>query len=364
MSETIVVTTERGGTYPVVIGEGVAVRLPDELPGQFSSVALIADSNLARLHVPRLRAALGDSKRVVVVEFPAGEPNKNRQTKARIEDAMLEAGLGRDCTVVAVGGGVTTDLGGFVAATFMRGVPWIAVPTSLLGAVDASVGGKTGVNTGSGKNLIGAFYQPRAVLIDLELMSTLPADEVDNGLAEMVKHAVIADAAYLAALTRDAARLRRHDPVALATAIRRSIEIKAAVVAADTEERDLRQVLNLGHTIGHAIEAMSDFAVGHGRAVAAGLSIECGIAARLGLMSIAARDEVRTALAGLGLPTAPPEGADPSRLLHAAAGDKKGRAGRPRYALPSEIGRMSVGEQGHAREVPDEVVLAALSEVE
>ncbi|MBW2278595.1 MAG: 3-dehydroquinate synthase, partial [Deltaproteobacteria bacterium] len=272
-------------------------------------------------------------------------------------------GLGRDCVVVALGGGVTTDLGGFVAGTFMRGVPWIALPTSLLAAVDASIGGKTGVDTTRGKNLIGVFHQPLVVLIDLRLISSLPKEEVDNGLAEMVKHALIADAGYLQQLVTDSEGLRHLDPGALEQSIVKSIEIKGAVVAADTQERDYRQVLNLGHTIGHALETVTEYEVSHGLAVAVGLSVECGIATRLGLMTSDARDEARAALEQLGLPIAAPEGIAAEALLGATKLDKKGRAGKARYALPVAIGQMSKTEQGYASEVPDDVVLAAISEM-
>jgi 3-dehydroquinate synthase len=243
----------------------------------------------------------------------------------------------------------------------MRGIPWIALPTSLLAAVDASIGGKTGVDTAHGKNLIGVFHQPRAVLVDLGLMATLPPAEIDNGLAEMAKHAVIADAGYLARLVFDADRLRRLEPEALERSIVRSIEIKSEVVSADTGERDYRQVLNLGHTIGHAIEAVTDYGVGHGLAVAAGLAVECDIAVRLGLMSADARDETRTALEHLGLPIAPPSGVDARELQAATKRDKKGRTGVARYALPAGIGQMSRCDRGWAREVPDDVVLAAIA---
>lgn len=361
MSHTVTIATDRGEEYPVLIGDGVSDRSSELLPKGCTAVALISDSNLSQLHRSRIVGALGERVSVAPLDFPAGEASKTRATKQQLEDAMLAAGLGRDCAVLALGGGVTTDLAGFVAGTFLRGVPWIAVPTSLLAAVDAGVGGKVGVNAAAGKNLFGMFHQPLGVLIDLRLLTTLPPPEIDNGLAEMVKHAVIADPQYLERLEGDVDRLRALEPDALAEPIRRSVEIKSEVVAADTEERDLRQVLNLGHTIGHAIEAVSEFSIGHGLAVAAGLAVECGIACRLGLMESDDRDLVRDALDRLGLPTAPPDGLEPAALLEATKLDKKGRRGRPRYALPAAVGRMARGEQGFAREVPDDVVLAAIA---
>jgi 3-dehydroquinate synthase len=325
-------------------------------------VAIVADETVASLHAARVEAALGGAPLLATVSFPAGEKSKTRATKERIEDELVERGLGRDGVIVALGGGVTTDLAGFVASTYLRGVPWMAVPTSLLAAVDAAIGGKTGVDTPLGKNLIGSFHRPLAVLIDLDLLSTLPREEVDNGLAEMVKHAVIADAAYLEELVQGADGIRALEPEALEAPLRRSVEIKAAVVHRDPEEQDERQVLNCGHTIAHAIEKTSSFRVRHGLAVSSGLSVEAGIACRLGILDSEERDRLRTALTGLGLPVAPPRDLAPSEILAATAVDKKGRKGRPRYALPEALGRMARGPEGYGLEVEDSVVLAALEE--
>jgi 3-dehydroquinate synthase len=275
---------------------------------------------------------------------------------------MLARGLTRDTTVVALGGGITTDLAGFVAGTYLRGVPWIAVPTSLLAAVDAGIGGKVGVNTQAGKNVIGLFHRPLSVLIDVDLIATLPPHEVDNGLAEMVKHGAIADRAYLDALVSRAQRLRTLQPGALAPLIRRSVEIKAGVVAADPQESDYRQVLNAGHTIAHALELVSGLRINHGRAVAIGLSVEARMATLLGLLSATERDALIQTLTALSLPTMVPVDLDPADIVRATAIDKKARRGRPRYTLLARLGSVARGAEGFAREVDEKIALEAIEE--
>ena len=342
----------------VEIADQVAAHLPERC----AAVALIADDNVNRLHGDRVAGIIGRVAPVTRLTFPAGEGHKTRATKELLEDSMLAGGLGRDCAVVALGGGVTSDLAGFAAGTYQRGVPWLVVPTSLLAAVDASLGGKVGVNTEAGKNLVGLLHQPRAVVIDVDLIATLPAPEVDNGLAEMAKHAVIADRSHLHELVAAVVAIKALDPAALRSAIRRSVEIKAAVVGRDTGEQDLRQVLNFGHTIGHGVEAVSGWRIGHGCAVAIGMGVEADISCRLRLMDVAEREIMISAFTDLGLPVGLGEGLDPAALLEATRSDKKGRAGRPRYALPTRIGEMVGGPEGYTREASDEVVLAALKD--
>jgi 3-dehydroquinate synthetase len=268
---------------------------------------------------------------------------------------MATAGAGRDSVVIALGGGVTTDLSGFVAATWHRGIPWIALPTSLLAMADAAVGGKTGVDTPAGKNLVGAFHPPVAVLADLSLLATLPPGEVSSGLAEMVKHAIVGDERLLDALVAASGAVRSVRPGVLGPLLLRSVAVKASVVARDPEERDFRQVLNFGHTIGHAIERVSGWAISHGRAVAAGMSVEAGIAVRMDLLTPGERDRIREALRRLGLPAEPPAGLGTDAILAATLADKKTRAGRVRFALPEAVGRMARGPEGFGIPVPIEV---------
>jgi 3-dehydroquinate synthase len=353
-----------GRAYPVIAGAGVLAHLPELIPPACPHVVLIADDQVARVHGDRARELLAARTRVSLVTFPAGEVHKTRATKEKLEDRLFAEQVGRDGLVVALGGGVTTDLAGFVAATYQRGVPWVAVPTTLLAAVDASVGGKVGVDTPWGKNLIGSIHHPLAVCIDVDLFQTLAGSEVHNGLAEMLKHAVIADPGYFDALLHAAHDLIQLTPAACLSAVVRSVEIKSEVVSADPLERDLRQVLNFGHTIGHAIELLSDFAISHGRAVAIGMSVEAAIACQLQLLSAADLSRLRTALRALGLPVSPPVAMVAGAILQATARDKKGRQGRPRYVLPRRIGEMSTGPAGYAREVSDAVVIAALHEAQ
>jgi 3-dehydroquinate synthase len=275
-----------------------------------------------------------------VFTFPAGEASKTRATWADLTDRILAAGLGRDSGIVALGGGVTGDLAGFVAATYMRGIPVLQVPTSLLAMVDASIGGKTGVDVPAGKNLVGAFHQPAAVLIDPAALSTLPAREWRQGLAEVVKHALIADRSHFEQLERDREELAARTVATVEPLIRRSVTIKAEVVGADETESGRRAVLNAGHTMAHALEQASGFALRHGEAVAIGLVTEAALGEAIGITSPGTRDRLAALLGGLGLPVDVPAVADRNLMLGAMAADKKNRDGAIRFALPSAIGSM------------------------
>jgi len=348
--------------YRLHVGPGASGRLVSWLSERRlgARYAVVTDANVATLHARPLADRMIDAGlAVTTVVFPAGEASKTRETKATIEDALIEAGCGRDAAIVAVGGGVTTDIAGFVAATYQRGIPFVQVPTTLLAMVDASVGGKTAVDHPRGKNLIGAFHQPSAVFIDVDFLATLPDRELRSGLAELVKTAVIADAAFFARLVSGAAALAARDATALAPAIARACEIKAEVVAADEKERDLRKTLNLGHTIGHAIETLSRYELAHGEAVAIGLVAETRMAEKLGVMPSADAAAVERLLADLGLPVRLPgmPGMTPWSILEAARRDKKAREGRIVYVLPSALGRMARGPNGFG--IPLEDVLAA-----
>jgi 3-dehydroquinate synthase len=266
--------------------------------------------------------------------FPRGEASKTRAQKEQLEDAMLRAAIDRQACIVAVGGGVVLDLAGFVAATYMRGIAHINVATTLLAQVDAAIGGKTGVNTAAGKNLIGAFHHPRAVLLDTGALDSLPDEEMRNGLAELIKHAVLCDEALFSAIERWAAptaTLRPPDEV-----VARSATIKAEIVAADPDERGKRHLLNFGHTVAHAIEHATEHATAHGHAVAIGMLVEARMAAAEG--AFPADDVARLAAlaTALGLPTAPPCSFDAARPYLSL--DKKNRAGVLRCAIPERIG--------------------------
>jgi 3-dehydroquinate synthase len=335
------VQPQYGAHYSVLVGSGLRHRVGDHLPDAVHRSAVVADSRVYGLYGEDVLSALDRAGvETMALTFPEGESNKTRQSKRRLEDRMLRQGLARDGAVVALGGGVTTDLAGFVAATYMRGIPYLSVPTTLLAMVDATVGGKTGVNTPVGKNLVGAFHQPCAVLADLETLKTLPREERVNGLAEMVKHAMIADSRYMDFLCTNAQRLIKADPAVCGPAVVRSVAIKAEVVAKDTHETNLRQVLNFGHTVGHALEKLSGYKLSHGRAVGAGMAVEAEIAVGLGVLDAADRDVLVGALKKIGLKV-PAARLDAEKLLGAMASDKKGKKSELIMSLPRGVGRMA-----------------------
>lgn len=340
--------------------ETLPARVLEGVPAAHYGV--VADSHVADTYAWPLAAALREEGvRADVVSFPAGEAHKSRETWAQLTDALLARRLGRDGCIIALGGGVACDLGGFIAATYMRGLPCVQVPTSLLAMIDASIGGKTAVDVPAGKNLVGAFLQPHLVAIDPLALRTLPERELRAGLAEAAKHGAIGDADYLRWIGGNTHALLAREPTALGHLIRRSVEIKAAVVQADPLERGVRAVLNFGHTVAHAIEALSAYAVPHGYAVAIGMVAEAEIGAAAGITEQGTAAELRAILHGLGLPTALPAGLAPADILTAAATDKKARAARIRYALLVAPGTTAIDPSGaHTVEVDDEVALRAL----
>ena len=269
--------------YPIVVKSGALDDLGDVVraAGDRHRVAIITDRNVGRRYAKRATKLIPGAE---VFTIAAGEQHKNRMTWATLTDKLLAAGFGRDTTIVALGGGVVGDIAGFVAATYMRGVPVVQVPTTLLAMVDASVGGKTGVDTAAGKNLVGAFHQPSAVVIDPVVLKTLPTDHISAGFAEIIKHGVVADAAYFEQARGFASRHSmngRDGLVDLTDLIRRSVAIKASIVSRDERESGLRKVLNFGHTVGHAIEAAKKFTMLHGEAVAMGMVAEARLAEQL-----------------------------------------------------------------------------------
>jgi len=338
-------------SYPIVIGRGL---LDDyELQSRVTGPAAIVVSNetVAPLYRERLERRLA-GKRLLKVDLPDGEAHKTLESVSRILDELAGGSAGRDTTVLALGGGVVGDIAGFAAACYMRGVPLIQVPTTLLAQVDSSVGGKTGVNHPRGKNLIGAFHQPQLVLIDTDTLSTLPDREFRAGLAEVIKHAAIADPVFFRWLEDNMSALVAHEPAALAHAIRRCCEIKADVVAADERERGQRALLNFGHTFGHAIEASVGYGEWlHGEAVAAGMIM----AAALSAIDESERRRLADLVRRAGLPVAPPD--VPAETLRVArARDKKILGDRLRFVLLRRLGEAYVDA-----EVPEERLAGVLA---
>lgn len=340
-------------SYPILIGSGLLddrAAFPAEAVGP--TAMIVSDQNVAPLYLERLQSALGD-RRIGSHVVAAGETSKDLANFARLMDWLLNNGARRDVTLLALGGGVVGDLTGFAAACFMRGVPFVQVPTSLLAQVDSSVGGKTGVNHELGKNLIGAFYQPAVVLIDIDTLTTLPDRELKAGLAEVIKYGAIADAAFFGWLETNMDALLARDPSALIHAITRSCELKAQVVAEDERESGRRAILNFGHTFGHAIEHCQGYGDWlHGEAVAAGMIM----AAELSQVSDADYDRLRTLVAAAGLPTVPPKLAG-SALIEAMGRDKKVAKKALRFVLLERLGQAFVTAQY------DEERLARICEV-
>ena len=350
-------------TYRVTVGVGIMNRI-GEIVSETAPAhryAIITDTNVGPHYAPRISTALGE-RRASVLTIAAGEAHKTRETWSRLTDELLTAGYGRDTTIIALGGGVVGDLAGFVAATFMRGVPYVQVPTSLLGMIDASIGGKTGVDTPTGKNLVGAFHQPAAVIADTTVLSTLPLEHLRAGFAEAIKHGVIADASYLGDVERLATQLGRVDlgGEAFLNVVARSIEIKADVVRRDEREGGVRKILNFGHTIGHAVELCSRYALLHGNAVAIGMAYEGELAERIGVAEPGTSARIREVVRAAGLPEIRPASIGVEATIAATRGDKKARAGRAEYALPLRIGEMAA-EGGWSVPVDDDVVRAVLA---
>jgi 3-dehydroquinate synthase len=349
--------------YDVLIGPRGLDELPrllkDLVPA--SRYALISDRNVASLYGAHVAGLMADAGLVVDrFDFPAGEANKNREVWSDLSDRMLDARYGRDSAVLALGGGVTGDLAGFVAATYMRGLPLVQLPTTVLAMIDSSVGGKTGVDTPGGKNLIGAFLQPRLVLADTDTLRTLPEAEIRAGLAEAIKHGAIADRDYFEWIAGSVELLLGLDPAALVRLIGRSVEIKAGVVGADEREHGLRKTLNFGHTIGHAIEAQSRFSLLHGEAIAIGMVVEAEIGEALGVTASGTAERIRQTLTAFGLPVAVPADFATTATLDLTRADKKARAGRVEYALLEDIGVTSPGTGAYGIAVDDETAAEAL----
>ena len=325
-------------SYPILIGPGL-LQDAAVVGGSVAArdVLVVTNTTVAPLYLARLERSL-EGKRVASVALPDGEQYKTLEVLARVFDALVERRLNRDACVVALGGGVVGDMAGFAAACYQRGVDYVQVPTTLLAQVDSSVGGKTGVNHPGGKNLIGAFHQPLAVIADTDTLKTLPPREFRAGLAEVIKYGLIADTAFLGWIEAHLDALLRLDGAALAHAIRRSCEIKAEIVAEDEREHGRRALLNLGHTFGHAIETATGYGEWlHGEAVGAGMLMAADLSCRLGWIGAADVARIQALLERAGLPVAAPRiGA--ARALELMGMDKKVLAGRIRLVLMREVG--------------------------
>jgi 3-dehydroquinate synthase len=328
--------------YPILIGAGLlgSAKLLQEHAAA-AGLLVVTDEVVAPLWLPRLEQGLAGRPFARCV-LPGGEQQKNLGAVATVIDALVAARVNRDGLVLALGGGVVGDIAGFAAATYQRGIAFVQLPTTLLAQVDSAVGGKTGVNHPGGKNLVGAFHQPAAVITDIDTLGTLPERELRAGFAEIVKAALVADATFYSWLEDHAERVLARDPAALEHAIRRACEIKAAIVAADEREEGHRMVLNLGHSFAHAIEAGAGFGrVLHGEAVAAGIVLAAELSTRMGILPGADAMRVRELLLRAGLPVDPPR-LGRARMLELMGMDKKVAAGRLRLVLLDGIGKPTI----------------------
>jgi 3-dehydroquinate synthase len=348
-------------SYPIYIGAGLLDRpelLSRHIPG--TRVAIVTNETVAPLYLARLRAHVASLKPVEVV-LPDGEQHKTLQDLNRIFDVLLSGRCDRQTTVIALGGGVIGDMAGFAAASYQRGVPFIQVPTTLLAQVDSSVGGKTGVNHPLGKNMIGAFYQPRAVIIDTDTLNTLPDRELSSGLAEVIKYGLIRDPEFFAWLEINLDKLLARDPEALAYAIHRSCRNKAEVVAADERESGVRATLNLGHSFGHAIETGVGYGNWlHGEAIAAGMMMASDLSRRLKWLSAADVARIEKLIRRARLPVRAPGTLSTARFLELMAVDKKVLNGHLRLVLLKRLGEAVVTDDYPHAEL--EATLASMRE--
>jgi shikimate kinase/3-dehydroquinate synthase len=338
-------------SYPIAIGADLLsdpALLARHVRGH--KVAIVTNTTVAPLYLERVAAPLrADGREVIAIVLPDGEEHKNWSSLMQVFDTLLANKCDRRTTLVALGGGVVGDLTGYAAASYMRGVPFVQIPTTLLAQVDSSVGGKTGINHPLGKNMIGAFYQPRAVLADTATLATLPARELAAGLAEVIKHGAIIDAGFFEWIEQNIGKLVARDPVALAYAISRSCQIKAEVVRQDEREGGLRAILNFGHTFGHAIEAGLGYGQWlHGEAVGCGMVMAADLSCRLGLVDAATVARLKALIAAAGLPvTAPDLGAE--RWLELMEVDKKNEGGAIKFILLKPLGSPSISSAPHAQ---------------
>jgi len=345
-------------SYPIVIGSGLLGEGANYADLPAAALALIVtNTTVAPLYAQALRDALAPRFRSVqVLELPDGEAHKNWETLNTVFDALLGHGADRKTVLFALGGGVVGDMTGFAAACYMRGVPFVQVPTTLLAQVDSSVGGKTAINHPLGKNMVGAFYQPRLVLCDLDTLQTLPQREIAAGLAEIIKYGPIADMAFFDWIEANSEALVAREPAALAHAVRRSCEIKAAVVGQDERESGLRAILNFGHTFGHAIESGLGYGEWlHGEAVGCGMVMAARLSLKLGGVDAAFVQRLTALIERAGLPIrAPAFGAE--RYLSLMRVDKKSEAGEIRFVVIDRPGCALM------RPVPDALVREVLAE--
>lgn len=356
-------------SYDVQIGRDLIPELVQDmkngLVGSIKKFAVVTDSNVEGLYgTPVLEALRNAGFQAELFVFPAGEKSKVRKVKEMIEDAMLEKEFRRDCCVVAVGGGVVSDLAGFVAGTFGRGVPFVNYATTLLAAADASIGGKTAVDTDLATNLIGLIYQPKKVYVDIHTWRTLPKEHLINGMAETVKHACLADREFFTYIEEHVEDVMNCVPEVCEYISEKNCNVKYQVVMKDEKEKSLREILNLGHTVGRAIETVSDYRLLHGEALSIGMTAQVNLGCKLGFLTEEERDRVIALQKKIGLPVCIPDYIDREKLVKKLYTDKKVRDGKLRFVFQKGIGDvMTFGEDVYARPVAEDEIREIIMEL-
>ena len=328
-------------SYEIYIGENIVDRMGLIMAKNnwASRYVMITDSNLSPSHGERIQATLREMElKVDLIDFPAGEASKNFQTNLHIVDRIIGLGADRTSALIALGGGVVGDITGFIASVYMRGIPYIQVPTTLLAQVDSSIGGKTGIDLPEAKNILGTFHQPKGVFIDLAFLKTLTPREFRSGLAEIVKYGIIDDPELLRSLEGEVEAIRNRDMSLLEEIIARSCRIKKGIVEIDEMDRGVRRILNFGHTIGHAIEAESGYAVSHGDAVSIGMVASVLISERLKYLPSEDRERIISLIRAIGLPDRIPKNLSPTGILSRIKRDKKKEGDTIHFVLLKRIG--------------------------
>lgn len=369
ISMNVCIPSTIASSYPIWIGSNLLENISLWMPKHGGTVVIITDTEVQKHYATSLENVLNQAGyKTHLYAFSAGESSKNIHTKSQLEEKMLLQGCDRDTLVLSVGGGVVGDLAGFIAATYMRGIPYIQIPTTLLAMLDSSVGGKTGIDTPQGKNLIGAFWQPKAVISDITCLQTLPKKHLINGLIEAIKIGLTSDAEGLRDLEQNLNAMLNLEEAVLIRLIQRAVQLKANIVQQDEREQHQRVILNFGHTIGHALEQLTDYQLLHGYAVALGILVESKIAQCMGMLDEHHYQYIKALLLRLHISTDELKKFDVNEVIKRTQLDKKNQSGRVRYVLLNGLGSVFEENNHFAHPVPDEIVkkafLATIMETE